>query len=54
VLVESKRDERTGLLKGFSSNYVPVFIDGESELTNTMVRGVVDRISKDNKVFCRV
>jgi threonylcarbamoyladenosine tRNA methylthiotransferase MtaB len=31
VLVESKRDSETALLKGFSRNYIPVLIDGGEE-----------------------
>ena len=38
VLVESRRDETTGLLKGFSSNYVPVMFEGGDELKNTIVK----------------
>jgi len=36
VLIESTRDKKTNLLKGFSSNYVPVYIDGESKLMNSI------------------
>ena len=31
VLIESKRDRETALLKGFSRNYIPVLIDGGEE-----------------------
>ena len=34
VLIESARDRKTGLLKGFSRNYVPVLLDGPDELMN--------------------
>lgn len=37
VLIEGKRDKKTGLLKGFSSNYVPVFIEGNSSLMNSIL-----------------
>jgi threonylcarbamoyladenosine tRNA methylthiotransferase MtaB len=32
VLIEGKRDRKTQCLKGFSSNYIPVLIDGPDEL----------------------
>ncbi len=32
ILIESKRDRETGLLKGFSRNYIPVLIDGGNDL----------------------
>ena len=36
VLVESKRD-RSGLLKGFTDNYIPVFFQGEDVIQNSIV-----------------
>lgn len=35
VLIEEKRDRETGLLKGFSSNYIPVRLSGRDSLCNT-------------------
>jgi threonylcarbamoyladenosine tRNA methylthiotransferase MtaB len=35
VLVEQKRDRLTGLLKGLTSNYIPVLIDADDSLMNT-------------------
>jgi threonylcarbamoyladenosine tRNA methylthiotransferase MtaB len=37
VLAESRRDPRTGRLKGVSSNYLPVLFEGEDRLMNRMV-----------------
>ena len=37
VLTESRRDPKTGLLKGVSSNYLPVLFEGGDELMNRMV-----------------
>ncbi|MCP3951873.1 MAG: tRNA (N(6)-L-threonylcarbamoyladenosine(37)-C(2))-methylthiotransferase MtaB [Desulfobacterales bacterium] len=44
VLVESQRDNVTGLLKGLTSNYMPVLIDGEDSLKENIVNVTVDRI----------
>lgn len=37
VLTESRRDPKTGLLKGVSSNYLPVLFQGGDEMINRMV-----------------
>jgi len=37
VLVESRRDRPTGMLKGISSNYLPVLINGGDSMKNTFV-----------------
>ena len=37
VLIESKRDAKTGLLKGISSNYVPVLVEGDDRWQNKIV-----------------
>jgi threonylcarbamoyladenosine tRNA methylthiotransferase MtaB len=38
VLVEGKRDKRTGKLRGYSRNYIPVLIEGEDGLINQEIR----------------
>lgn len=38
ILVEQERDARTGFLKGLTSNYVPVLVDGPDKLKNRLVR----------------
>jgi threonylcarbamoyladenosine tRNA methylthiotransferase MtaB len=47
LLVESQRDAATGLLKGLTSNYMPVLIDGPDSLKENLVNVIVDRI-EDN------
>lgn len=37
VLVEGRRDRKTGLLKGMTGNYIPVLINGEERLMNRIV-----------------
>ena len=44
VLIEAKRDAASGLLKGISSNYVPVFIDAGDELKNTIIDVKIERL----------
>ncbi|MBI5233043.1 MAG: tRNA (N(6)-L-threonylcarbamoyladenosine(37)-C(2))-methylthiotransferase MtaB [Deltaproteobacteria bacterium] len=36
IVIESTRDERTGLLKGKSKNYIPVTLDGGDSLLGTL------------------
>ncbi|MBI4828075.1 MAG: tRNA (N(6)-L-threonylcarbamoyladenosine(37)-C(2))-methylthiotransferase MtaB, partial [Nitrospinae bacterium] len=42
VLVETTRDEATGLLKGFTDNYIPVLFEGGEELKGRLARAVLD------------
>jgi len=51
VLIETKRDSATGLLKGFSSNYIPVLVSGEDHFMNQIVSVKIDYIQDDLKVF---
>jgi threonylcarbamoyladenosine tRNA methylthiotransferase MtaB len=51
VLIESKRDKATGLLKGITSNYVPVHVVGEDDLFNTLVQVNIEKIEKNHTVF---
>ena len=51
ILIEGKKDRETGLLKGITSNYIPVYVDGNDELFNTMVQVNIDKIAKNNMVF---
>ena len=50
VLVESKRDRESGLLKGFSPNYIPVLLPGGEELMNREVEAEIIEV-RDGKVF---
>jgi threonylcarbamoyladenosine tRNA methylthiotransferase MtaB len=38
VLIEEKRDEKSGLLKGISSNYLSVHVNGEESIRNRIVK----------------
>lgn len=51
MLIEGKRDKETGLLKGITSNYIPVHVVGEDDLFNTMIQVNIEKIEKDNTVF---
>jgi threonylcarbamoyladenosine tRNA methylthiotransferase MtaB len=37
VLVEAKRDKKTGALRGFSRNYIPVIFNGDNKLVGKEV-----------------
>jgi threonylcarbamoyladenosine tRNA methylthiotransferase MtaB len=50
ILVESKRDAPTGMLKGISSNYLPVLADGGDKLKNMLVEVKIQKI-EGNKLF---
>jgi threonylcarbamoyladenosine tRNA methylthiotransferase MtaB len=51
VLVEGKRIKATGLLKGVSSNYVPVFMDGDEALIGSFVNVTIESVNKDALVY---
>lgn len=51
ILIEDKRDKSTGLLKGISTNYIPVYVTGEDNLKNTLVHAKIDGIKTGNTVF---
>jgi threonylcarbamoyladenosine tRNA methylthiotransferase MtaB len=44
VLIEGKRDSATGLLKGLSSNYLPVMVDGGDDLQNKIVNVKIEKL----------
>jgi threonylcarbamoyladenosine tRNA methylthiotransferase MtaB len=51
VLIESKRDKATGLLKGITPNYISVNVVGKEDLFNTLVQVKIEKIKKNNTVF---
>ncbi len=51
ILVESQRDTTTGHLKGLTSNYMPVFIDGADSLKENFINATVDRIDDNLSIF---
>ncbi|QTA93105.1 tRNA (N(6)-L-threonylcarbamoyladenosine(37)-C(2))-methylthiotransferase MtaB [Desulfonema magnum] len=50
VLIESKRDKSSGLLKGSTSNYIPVLVNGGDELKNTLVSVRIEEVDDKNRV----
>jgi threonylcarbamoyladenosine tRNA methylthiotransferase MtaB len=53
VLVESERDGETGLLKGVSSNYLTVLLEGGDALKNCIVPVCVERVWPGKLAFGR-
>ncbi|CAN2046801.1 threonylcarbamoyladenosine tRNA methylthiotransferase MtaB [Candidatus Magnetomoraceae bacterium gMMP-1] len=51
VLIEGKKDKATGLLKGFTPNYVPVLLNGNDELMHKIVRVKIMEASYENAVL---
>ena len=51
VLIEGKRDKATGLLKGITSNYIPVHVVGKDDLFNTLVQVDIEKVKRNNTVF---
>jgi threonylcarbamoyladenosine tRNA methylthiotransferase MtaB len=51
ILVESKRDQTTGRLKGVTSNYIRVFIDGGDDLMNRLAQIRINRVDEQNRVM---
>jgi threonylcarbamoyladenosine tRNA methylthiotransferase MtaB len=54
VLVEETRDRYTGYLKGFSSNYIPVLLDGKNSLKNSLVQTRISEVTSDLKVIGKI
>ena len=44
IRVEYARDKSTGMLKGLSSNYIPVLIEGTDELKNNLVVARINHV----------
>ncbi len=51
ILIEGKQNKTTNLLKGITSNYIPVLVKGEDKLRNTMVNVTINEASDSNQVF---
>jgi threonylcarbamoyladenosine tRNA methylthiotransferase MtaB len=51
ILIEDKRNKSTGLLKGISSNYIPVHVNGEDILKNTLAHVRIESVKIHNNVF---
>ena len=50
VLIEAKRDRNSGLLKGFSRNYIPVLVAGGNELVGKEISVRVTEV-RENGVY---
>jgi len=51
TLVESKIDEKTGLVKGRTTNYIPILLRARNIKINTMVNTKIDTVDSDNIVY---
>ena len=54
VLIEEKRDPETGWLKGASSNYITVLVEGSDDLKNHVVSAMAVRRSGDNRLIGQI
>ena len=52
ILIETKRERSTGLLKGISSNYLPILIDADDECKNKLVEVRIEKLA-GNQLFGR-
>jgi threonylcarbamoyladenosine tRNA methylthiotransferase MtaB len=43
VLIENRRDRKTGNLTGLSDNYIRVLVEGEDDLKNHIMRITISR-----------
>ena len=49
-MIESKRDRKSGLLKGISSNYLPVLIEGDDKMKNTIANVEIVKLERNNLI----
>jgi threonylcarbamoyladenosine tRNA methylthiotransferase MtaB len=54
VLVEQNREVSTGMLKGMSSNYISVLLDGPDDLKNSIQTATITRVSENLMVYGRI
>lgn len=47
ILIEDKRDENSGMLKGISSNYLTVHVSGEDRIRNRIIKVRIDKVCGD-------
>ena len=50
ILIETKRERSTGLLKGISSNYLPILIDADDECKNKLIEVKIEKL-EGNQLF---
>ena len=51
ILIEGERDETTGLLKGLTSNYIPVMVEGKDHLKHTLAKARIIRLQGESAMF---
>ena len=51
ILIEGVRDEVTGMLKGLTSNYIPVMVEGNDHLKNTLATARIIRFQGEAAMF---
>ena len=51
ILIEGKQKKSKNLLKGITSNYIPVLVKGDDKLKNTMANVTIDEVNDSNQVF---
>jgi threonylcarbamoyladenosine tRNA methylthiotransferase MtaB len=51
ILIEGIRDESSGLLKGLTSNYIPVMVEGKDHLRNTLAKARIIRFQGEAAMF---
>ena len=51
ILIEDKQKGPQSLLKGITSNYIPVWVKGDDNLKNTITHVTIDEVHDNNQVF---
>lgn len=51
ILIEGRQNKHKNLLKGTTSNYIPVLFKGEDKLKNTITDVTIDEVNDNNQVF---
>ncbi|MCX5882059.1 MAG: tRNA (N(6)-L-threonylcarbamoyladenosine(37)-C(2))-methylthiotransferase MtaB, partial [Deltaproteobacteria bacterium] len=51
ILIERKRDDATGHLKGITSNYIPVMVEDQDHLRNTLAMARIIRLQGESAMF---
>jgi len=51
ILIEGRQKGHKNLLKGISSNYIPVLVNGEDKLKNTIADVTIDEVNDNHQVF---
>lgn len=54
VLVETRRDRTSGLLKGISANYLTVLLDGGNQLMNRLIAVEITAIHTEGRLLARL